>query len=243
MKYKLLVLGIVLLVVILSACAAPSSATSQPVSPSPSMSTVPEPVTTTTAAPTGEVEATEFLGTTLTPISQQNNNALQGTPYIDRAAYKLTVDGLVDHPLSLSYDDLLAYPQISKLMPLNCVEGWSFNAKWTGPALMDILKDARVKPEAKILIFHTADVPQGYSSLDLSYVQSLNIIIGLKDNDITLTPDRGFPFQVVAESKFGYKWAKWVTGIELSDNVDFRGYWESNGYNNNADDTGPAFSP
>jgi DMSO/TMAO reductase YedYZ molybdopterin-dependent catalytic subunit len=196
---------------------------------------------TPTPIPTGEVEATEFLGSQLTPINRQLNNALAGTQNIDRASYQLTIDGLVDNPLSLSYDDLLAYPQISKLMDLNCVEGWDFTAKWTGPALTALFSDARVHPEAKIAIFHTMDVPEGYTSLDLSYIQTRNIIIALKDNDITLPPERGFPFQVVSESKYGYKWAKWVTRIEISSDTKFRGYWESAGYNNNADVSGPGY--
>jgi DMSO/TMAO reductase YedYZ molybdopterin-dependent catalytic subunit len=191
-------------------------------------------------APT-ETEATEFQGTKLTPISQQNNNALAGTQHIDRTTYKLTVDGLVDNPLNLSYNDLLAYPQISKLMDLDCVEGWNFTAKWTGPAMAAIFKDAKVKPEALIAIFHTTDVPEGYSSLDLSYINDKNIIMGMKLNDVTLPADRGFPFQIVAESKFGYKWSKWITRIELSSDVNFHGYWEGYGYNNNADIHGPAF--
>ncbi|MHB8104531.1 MAG: molybdopterin-dependent oxidoreductase [Dehalococcoidales bacterium] len=198
---------------------------------------------TPVTAPNGEVEATEYLGNQLTPINQQNNNALAGTQYIDQATYTLTVDGLVDHPLTLTYADLQKYPQISQFMNLNCVEGWGFSAKWTGPALSAIFADAGVKPEAKNVIFHTSDVPEGYSSLELDYILENNIIIALKDNDITLSPDRGFPFQVVAMSKFGYKWAKWVTRIELSANTSFRGYWESYGYNNNADITGPASEP
>lgn len=198
---------------------------------------------TPATGPNGEIEATEFMGVQLTPISQQDNNALKGTQYIDKDTYILTVDGLVDHPLYLTYADLEAYPQISQLMDLNCVEGWNFTAKWTGPAISAIFADAGVKPEAKIIIFHTADVPEGYSSLDLDYIINNNIIIALKDNDITLTADRGFPFQVVAMSKFGYKWAKWVTRIELSDNTSFRGFWESYGYNNNADVNGPVSEP
>jgi DMSO/TMAO reductase YedYZ molybdopterin-dependent catalytic subunit len=194
----------------------------------------------TTTNTTGEVEATEFQGTRLTPISEQGNNALAGTQIIDRDTYKLTVDGLVDNPLILTYAQLLAYPQESWLMDFNCVEGWSFTAKWTGPELNSLFTDAKVKPEAKIAIFHTTDVPEGYSSLDLGYISGNNIIIALKLNDITLPADRGFPFQVVAESKYGYKWAKWVTRIELSSDTNFRGYWESRGYNNNGDVNGPA---
>lgn len=195
--------------------------------------------TTSTRITPAEVEATEFQGKKLTPISQQLNNALAGTQNIDRATYRLIVDGLVNNPLSLSYNDLQAYPQESRLTDLNCVEGWTFTAKWTGPQLNSIFNDAGIKPEAKIAIFHTTDAPEsyssGYTSLDLGYIQQNNIIIALRLNDVTLPNDRGFPFQVVAESKYGYKWAKWVTRIELSSNVNFRGYWETSGYDNNAD--------
>jgi DMSO/TMAO reductase YedYZ molybdopterin-dependent catalytic subunit len=191
----------------------------------------------------GEVEAEEYMGEKLTPISQQPNNALAGTQFIDKDTYKLIVDGMVEKTLSLSYADLLAYPQESRLIDLDCVEGWSFTAKWTGPKLSTILDDAVVKPGSIIVIFYSADDPSGYTSLDLSYIRDQNIILALKLNDVTLPPDRGFPFQVVAEGKYGYKWAKWVTRIELSDQEDFRGYWESYGYNNNADVDGPAFEP
>jgi DMSO/TMAO reductase YedYZ molybdopterin-dependent catalytic subunit len=200
---------------------------------------------TSTSGPTStqpsEVEATEFQGVKLTPIDEQGNNALKGTQVIDRDSYVLTVDGLVEKPLSLSYADLQSYDQESWLMDLNCVEGWSFTAKWTGPSLSAILADAQVKPDAIIAIFYSADVPTGYTSLDLDYILENNILLALKINDLTLPPDRGFPLQVVAKSKFGYKWAKWVTRIELSSDADFRGYWERAGYNNNADDDGPAF--
>jgi len=187
--------------------------------------------------PAGEVEATEFMGVQLTPISQQRNNALAGTQVINNETYQLVVDGLVDSPLSLSYTDLLSYPQVSKLADLVCVEGWRFTAKWTGPTLDSIFADAGAKPEAKIAIFYSTDSPVGYTSLELSYIQEGNIIIAVRDNDITLPPDMGFPFQVVADGKWGYKWAKWVTRIELSADTGFRGYWESRGYSNSADAT------
>ena len=194
-------------------------------------------------SPTGEVEATEFQGEKLTPIKDQLNNALVGTRIIDRATYRLSVYGLIDNPLSLSYADLQAYPQESQLTDLNCVEGWNFTAKWTGPQLNSIFKDAKLKPAAKVAIFRTDDAPYGYCNLDLSYIHDQNIIIALKLNDITLPADRGFPFQVVAESKWGYKWAKWVTRIEISSDTSFRGVWESSGYNNNADINGPRTEP
>ena len=183
----------------------------------------------------GDGEATEFMGVSLTPISAQNNNALKGTQFIDRETYRLTVDGLVESPLSLSYADLQAYPQVSRLTDLDCVEGWSFTAKWTGPAMSAILNDAGVKQEAKILIFYTSDSTEGYTSMDLGYIYDRDIIMALKINDVTLPPDRGFPLQLVAMQKWGYKWVKWVTRIEVSSDENFRGFWESRGLSNSAD--------
>jgi len=191
--------------------------------------------------PSGETEAKEYLGVKLTPISEQPNNAIKGTQHIDKDFYRLTVDGLVDDQLSLTYADLLSLPMESRLVTLNCVEGWSFTAKWTGPTLASIFDEAELQPDVKTVIFHTADDSSGFTSLDLQYVLDNKIITALKLNDVTLPADRGFPFQVVAEGKFGYKWAKWITRIELSSSEDFRGYWEKEGYSNNADVNGPAF--
>ncbi len=241
---------IVLIVIFMFGCSmAPSaavSATSQAANESKAAAASPEessaPASETAAGQaTIEVEATEFQGVELTPINKQGNNALSGTKVIDRETYKLTVDGLVEKPLTLTYKDLQAYPAESWLLKFNCVEGWNFTAKWTGPQLNSIFKDAGVKPEAKIAIFYTADVPEGYTSLDLGYIRDNNILLALKLNDVTLSPERGFPFQVVAKSKFGYKWAKWIVRIELSSDTNFKGYWESAGYSNNADEKGPAF--
>jgi DMSO/TMAO reductase YedYZ molybdopterin-dependent catalytic subunit len=192
-------------------------------------------------SPPGEGEALEYMGTRLTPIDEQGNYSLEGTQEIDEDTYRLAVDGMVENPLNLSYSDLTEYPQESRLIDLNCVGGWDFTAKWTGPELNVILDDAVIDPGSRILIFYTADAPDGYTSLDISYIREEDIIIALKLNDVVLPAERGFPFQVVAEGKFGYKWAKWVTRIEVSDDEDFRGYWERNGYNNNADIDDPAF--
>jgi len=64
-----------------------------------------------------------------------------------------------------------------------------------------------------------------------------------KMNEVTLPAERGFPFQLVAESKWGYKWIKWITEIELSDNAEYLGYWESRGYSNYGGLEEPFFGP
>ena len=76
----------------------------------------------------------------------------------------------------------------------------------------------------------------GYStSLPLKDLFERDIIMAYKMNNVTLPAERGFPFQLVAEDKWGYKWIKWIERIELSDNQQYRGYWEQRGYSNNGD--------
>jgi DMSO/TMAO reductase YedYZ molybdopterin-dependent catalytic subunit len=116
---------------------------------------------------------------------------------------------------------------------MHCVEGWSVTLLWEGILVEDLIAEAQVDPNATVVIFYAYD---GYStSLPLDYIIDNNIMIAYKMNNVTLPPERGYPFQLVAESKLGYKWIKWVTAIELSDNEDYRGYWESRRYSNTAD--------
>jgi DMSO/TMAO reductase YedYZ molybdopterin-dependent catalytic subunit len=76
---------------------------------------------------------------------------------------------------------------------------------------------AGVQRNAVTVIFNATD---GYSSsLPLEYVRKNKILLAFKINGLTLPAERGFPFQVVAESKWGYKWVKWVSAIELSGEI------------------------
>jgi hypothetical protein len=185
-----------------------------------------------------EVESVEYLGTKLMPLSGQGNNAIKGTQRIDRGTYRLNVTGLTERELDLSYNQILELPAYSELVYMPCVEGWGFNAKWTGFRITDLLNISGLKPGAKYAFFTSSD---GYStSLPLDYIRQNNILMAYGINDVTLPQDRGFPLQVVAKSKYGYKWAKWITGIEVKDK-DIKGYWESNGYSNNANVGQPPF--
>jgi DMSO/TMAO reductase YedYZ molybdopterin-dependent catalytic subunit len=121
-------------------------------------------------------------------------------------------------------------PSFQKVTTLNCVEGWSVTYLWQGVRIKDLLAKAGSDPTAKVVIFRCYD---GYTtSLPLDYIVKNNILLAYRMNGITMLPERGFPFQVVAEDRFGYKWAKWVTDIEVSNDTNFRGYWESRGYGN-----------
>jgi DMSO/TMAO reductase YedYZ molybdopterin-dependent catalytic subunit len=179
-----------------------------------------------------EVEATVYQGVDLTPLHLQGNNAIHGTQYINRTTYRLNVTGLVDREISWSYAELLSLPAYSEVAYMPCVEGWGFNAKWTGFRVLDLLNRSGLKPGARYAIFHTSE---NYSTgLPLDYLRSNNILMAYSINDVTLPPDRGFPFQLVARDKYGYKWAKWITDIEITDK-ETRGYWESRGYSDSAE--------
>ncbi|BAL80832.1 molybdopterin-dependent oxidoreductase [Caldisericum exile] len=181
-----------------------------------------------------EVEVTEYKGEKLTPLSETPALGIKGKPSVDITNYKLSVYGLVENPLNLTYKEVLSkYKRYEKVVKLNCVEGWSSKLLFEGVLIDDILKDAKIKDEANTIIFHCVD---GYTtSLPLTYIRDEKILLAYKVNGIVLPKDYGFPFRVVAEAKYGYKWAKWVVGIEVSEDTNYKGYWESRGFSNEAD--------
>jgi hypothetical protein len=177
------------------------------------------------------VEIRDYEGKDLSSIDDFFENSIKGPQYIDAENYTLTFWGLVNNKLQLTYDEAINnYQHFQKVITLHCVEGWSVTLLWEGILVKDLIADAGVDPSATTVIFYAHD---GYStSLPLDYVIDNNIMIAYKMNNVTLPPERGYPFQLVAESKWGYKWIKWIVAIELSDNPDYRGYWESRGYSN-----------
>lgn len=179
------------------------------------------------------VEITDYQGEKLGSINDFRENSISGPQYVNIDNYTLILDGLVDQERTYTYDNVLSHKKYEKVVTLNCVEGWSVKILWEGVLLKDLLDEAGVKPGANTVILYAYD---GYStSLPLDYITENNIILAYKMNGITLPPERGYPFQLVAESKLGYKWIKWVTRIELSDNESYTGYWESRGFSNEAD--------
>jgi DMSO/TMAO reductase YedYZ molybdopterin-dependent catalytic subunit len=185
-------------------------------------------------------EIRDYQGQNLSSISDIRENAIAGTQYINKSTYRLTITGLVNKTLEYAYDDVVnGHQKYQKVITLYCVEGWSARILWEGILVRDLIQEAGNLSTAKIVIFTASD---GYTtSLPLDYFFTNDILLAYKMNGLVIPPERGFPFQLVAESKYGYKWIKWLTKIELSDNTNYQGYWESRGYPNNA--TVPNISP
>ena len=179
-------------------------------------------------------EIREYEGQQLSSIDDFRENSIKGPQFIDNESYGLSVTGLVDNEMEYTYEDVVGNHQLfEKVVTLYCVEGWDATILWEGVLVRDLIEEAGVDSEAKVAIFYAVD---GYStSLPLDYIIDNDILMAYKMNDVVLPAERGFPFQLVAESKYGYKWIKWITEIKLSDDVDYLGYWESRGYPNDAD--------
>jgi DMSO/TMAO reductase YedYZ molybdopterin-dependent catalytic subunit len=178
-------------------------------------------------------EVREYEGLDLSSIDDFRENSIAGPQQVDRDSYQLAISGLVEEPAALSYDDVLSGRTYKKVVTLDCVEGWSVDILWEGVLMRDLIERAGPAGTANTVVFRAAD---GYStSLPLDYLLDNEILLAYSMNGVELPPERGFPFQLVAEDKWGYKWIKWVTEIELTDDPEYRGYWESRGYSNSGD--------
>ncbi len=178
-------------------------------------------------------ELRQHEGTLLDPAIGPRDNSIKGIQQVDMTDYRLTIDGLVDAPQSLRYEDVKALPEQTKLITLHCVEGWDATILWKGVLMEDLVNSAGVQSQANTVIFHAVD---GYTtSLPLEDILQNKRMLAYEANGLPLPAEMGYPFIFVAEDKWGYKWARWVNRIELSSDAAFEGYWEQNGYDNRAD--------
>jgi len=186
---------------------------------------------------TEELEPTEireYEGEKLSSVNSFRENSIKGPQNIDIESYQLKVNGLVENPKTYTYGEVIdSYQHYKKLVTLDCVEGWSVDILWEGMLVRDLITVSNPLHDAIVVIFHAYD---GYTtSFSLNYIMNNDIIMAHKMNEIDLPPERGYPFHLVAESKWGYKWIKWITEIELSDDTSYKGFWESRGYSNTGD--------
>jgi len=182
----------------------------------------------------------EFSAAQMSPIFRSNGTRNPGTPgYTAMVAnnfadYRLKVGGLVDRPLELTLDQIRALPQRTQITRHDCVEGWSAIGQWTGPQLATILNLARLKPEARYIVFHCADVLEGanyYESIDLIDAFHPQTIVAHQLNGAALPVTNGAPLRMRIERQLGYKHAKYVQGIEAVAGLDHvgsgkGGFWE-----------------
>jgi DMSO/TMAO reductase YedYZ molybdopterin-dependent catalytic subunit len=186
------------------------------------------------STPLPAVEVRSYEGKDLSSINAFRENSIKGPQHINESGYRLTITGLTNRTDISTYSEVLGrYPHYTKLVTLHCVEGWDATILWEGIQVRDLIRNAGPDPRANTVIFTAHD---GYTtSFPLDYLMNRDILMAYRMNNVSLPVERGYPFQLVAEDKWGYKWVKWIEKIELTADPSYKGYWEKRGYSNTGD--------
>jgi DMSO/TMAO reductase YedYZ molybdopterin-dependent catalytic subunit len=160
-------------------------------------------------------------------------NSIEGEQTFDPVSYRLRVGGLVERPISLRAEDLLALPAVEQVSDFYCVDGWAVRGlHWRGLRVRTLLDLVRVRPEATHL---------GLIAIGGVYSESLPLTVALRE-DVLLATDlrgerlparHGAPLRLVVPPMYGYKSIKWVERIDLLPRLHL-GYWERRGYHPDA---------
>jgi DMSO/TMAO reductase YedYZ molybdopterin-dependent catalytic subunit len=154
-------------------------------------------------------------------------------PSVDPATWDFKVYGLVERPSAWSLAAFRELPRTRVRSDIHCVTRWSrFDNTWEGVAVRVVLQAAQPKPEARFAIVHAE---QGFTAnLPLGELLEDDVLLADQHDGEDLTPEHGWPVRLVVPRRYFWKSAKWVRAIELVA-VDRPGFWEQNGYHNDAD--------
>lgn len=197
----------------------------------------------------GQPLAREFSMRDLSPSFKANGSVSPGAPAYRAALadgfanWRLAIDGMVARPVRLSLAQLRGLPARTQITRHDCVEGWSAIGQWTGPQLGGLLKAAGIAPQARYVVFHCADDLENsldgsgryYESIDLFDAFHPQTILAHTMNGEALSVRHGAPLRLRVERQLGYKHAKYVMRIELTDSLKRfgrgkGGFWEDRGY-------------
>jgi DMSO/TMAO reductase YedYZ molybdopterin-dependent catalytic subunit len=156
-------------------------------------------------------------------------NTYRYTPNIDPEAFRLSIDGEANNPLSLSMAEIQQMPFTSMVIRHVCVEGWAAIVQWGGVKLRDLVSLVQPKNSVGYIYFHSAD---GYlESWDIASALHPQTLMAYQKNQQPLPPENGAPLRLASPIKLGYKQSKWVTRITLVSELSSpTGTWESWGY-------------
>jgi len=149
-------------------------------------------------------------------------------PVVDTTTWRFTLEGAVQTPVSLSWDELLTLPRQETLCDIHCVTRWSrFDNLFEGIPLAPLFERAGVRPAARFVLVHAE---QGFTTnLPLEDLTRPENLLALKHNGQALDPEHGGPVRLLVPHLYFWKSAKWVRGFEFLEE-DYPGFWEQNGY-------------
>jgi len=147
--------------------------------------------------------------------------------------WKLALDGLVEQPVSLSWTELAALPQVEDVSDFHCVTTWSkYDCRWGGVAFTTLYELVRPKPEAQFVYFTSYD---GYSTnVPLAQCLDDDVLLATSFAGAPVSREHGGPARVIIPKLYAWKGAKFVSGITFLAE-DKLGFWELRGYSNTAD--------
>jgi DMSO/TMAO reductase YedYZ molybdopterin-dependent catalytic subunit len=155
-------------------------------------------------------------------------------PRIDPAAYRLTITGAVERPVTYTLEDLRRLPRAEQVSDFHCVTGWSVHdVHWGGVRFRHLLAEAGLRADARALRFVSDEVPYD-DTLSLPQAFVSDALLALDLDGRPLSEPHGFPARVVMPQMYGYKSVKWVTRIEVQTHTNHVGYWEQRGYDEDA---------
>jgi DMSO/TMAO reductase YedYZ molybdopterin-dependent catalytic subunit len=156
-------------------------------------------------------------------------------PQVDVADWRLRVEGMVDNPFELTYDELVAMADVEETVTLQCVSnevGGSLvgNATWQGVRLETLLDRARVQPGGTQIVGHSVDGFTAGFPTDVG-LDGRTALVAVAMNGEPLPARHGFPARLVVAGLYGYVSAtKWLDSIGLGSWDDFNGYWITRGW-------------
>ncbi len=154
-------------------------------------------------------------------------------PQLKLETYTLTIDGEVENPVKLNWNDFMKLPKVVSTSDFHCVEGWSvLDCKWEGVHIREVEKLVKPKDVAKAVTFECAD--SYTTSLFREELSGNDVLLGYKLNGEMLEEGLGYPLRLVVPNKYAYKSALWVVHLQFTRGKEL-GFWERRGYSDSAD--------
>ncbi len=151
-------------------------------------------------------------------------------PDISREEYTLSVSGLVDAPLELSFDDLLDRPMVGLTRDFQCVTGWRVpDVEWAGVRVADLLDEAGASELGTHLRFSSYDGVYT-TTLTMEQARRDDVIVATKMLGEGVRREHGGPVRLYVAPMYGYKSLKWLSGFAVVDSAEPPGFWEERGY-------------
>lgn len=173
--------------------------------------------------------APTFDAADLTPFAKFPINGYDvEDPGVDFDTWTLTVSGAVQKPGDYKLDQIQALPKIRQNVRHICIEGWDVIGRFGGVRLSDFLQMVGADTTARFLSFECAD--DYFESLDMATALHPQTLLCYEMYDQPLTREHGAPVRIHAATKVGYKQAKYLTDLKVTNVLERRGYWEEQGY-------------